>query len=90
MATVANWIIWSLFLADVVVMLAVVPDRRLWFRKHVLEVAIVVLTPPFLPANLQALRVFGCYAFSAWSRSSATPVGFSLSTVSATAPYSPS
>jgi voltage-gated potassium channel len=57
-AAVANWIIWTLFLAEVVVMLAVVPDRRLWLRKHPLEVAIVVLTPPFLPASMQALRVF--------------------------------
>jgi voltage-gated potassium channel len=39
-------------------MLAVVPDRGRWLRTHPLEVAIVVLTPPFLPASLQALRVF--------------------------------
>jgi voltage-gated potassium channel len=58
LAGVANWVIWSLFLAEVVVMLAVVSDRRLWLRKHPLEIAIVVLTPPFLPASLQALRVF--------------------------------
>jgi voltage-gated potassium channel len=58
LATVANWIIWTLFLAEVVVMLAVVPDRRRWLREHPLELAIVVLTPPFLPASLQALRVF--------------------------------
>ena len=29
-------------------MLAVVPSKRLWLREHPLEVAIVVLTPPFL------------------------------------------
>jgi voltage-gated potassium channel len=58
LAAVANWLIWSLFLAEVVVMLAVVPDRGRWLRKHPLEIAIVVLTPPFLPASLQALRVF--------------------------------
>ena len=39
-------------------MLAVVPDRRRWLREHLLEIAIVVLTPPFLPASLQALRAF--------------------------------
>jgi voltage-gated potassium channel len=50
--------IWSLFLAEVLVMLAVVPDRGRWLRKHPLEIAIVVLTPPFLPAGLQALRLF--------------------------------
>jgi voltage-gated potassium channel len=38
-------------------MLAVVPDRRGWIRGHLLEVAIVVLTPPFGPAALQSARV---------------------------------
>ena len=58
LAAVGNWLVWLLFLAEVVVMLAVVPDRRRWLRAHPLEVAIVVLTPPFLPASMQALRVF--------------------------------
>lgn len=58
LAAVANWLIWLLFLAEVVVMLAIVPDRWRWARRHPLELAIVVLTPPFLPASLQALRVF--------------------------------
>jgi voltage-gated potassium channel len=57
-AAIGNWLVWLLFLAEVVVMLAVVPDRWRWLRAHPLEVAIVVLTPPFLPASLQALRVF--------------------------------
>jgi voltage-gated potassium channel len=57
-ATVANWLIWLAFAAEIVVMLAVVPDRGRWLRDHPLEIAIVVLTPPFLPASLQALRVF--------------------------------
>lgn len=57
-AGIANWMIWLAFLAEVVVMLAVVPDRSRWLREHPLEVAIVVLTPPFLPPSLQALRVF--------------------------------
>jgi voltage-gated potassium channel len=29
-----------------------------WVRKHPLEVVIVVLTPPFLPASFAALRIF--------------------------------
>ena len=58
LAGVGNWLVWLLFLAEVVVMLAVVPDRGRWLREHPLEVAIVVLTPPFLPASMQALRVF--------------------------------
>ena len=38
-------------------MLTVVPDRWLWIRKHPLEIIVVVLTPPFLPASLAAIRV---------------------------------
>jgi voltage-gated potassium channel len=57
-AVVLNWGTWIAFAAELVVMLAVVPDRRRWLRDHPLGVAIVVLTPPFLPASLQAARVF--------------------------------
>jgi len=57
-ASVANWLIWLVFAAELVAMLAVVPDRWKWLRQHPLEVAIVVLTPPFAPASLQAARVF--------------------------------
>lgn len=55
-ASVLNWIIWLAFTAEAVVMLAVVPDRRAWIRGHLLEVAIVVLTPPFGPVALQSAR----------------------------------
>jgi voltage-gated potassium channel len=57
-AGVANWAIWLVFLFEVIFMLSVVPDRRRWLLDNPLDVAIVVLTPPFLPASLQALRVF--------------------------------
>jgi len=57
-ATVLNWAIWLPFASEVAVMLAVVPDRRRWVRENLLDVAIVVLTPPFLPQSLQALRLF--------------------------------
>jgi hypothetical protein len=46
LAAVGNWVVWFLFLAEVVVMLAVAPDRRQWLRAHPLEIAIVILTPP--------------------------------------------
>lgn len=52
-----NWLIWLAFTAEMVTMLAVVPARRGWLRSHPLEVVIVLLTPPFLPASLQAARV---------------------------------
>ena len=57
-AVVLNWTIWTAFAIELVTMLAVVPDRRRYLRDHPLEVAIVVLTPPFLPASMQAARVF--------------------------------
>jgi voltage-gated potassium channel len=57
-ASVLNWTIWLAFVAEALAMLAVVPDRWRWIRENPLDVAIVVLTPPFLPESLQALRVF--------------------------------
>jgi voltage-gated potassium channel len=51
-----NWAIWVAFALELIVMLAVVPDRWRWLRSHPLEVVIVLLTPPFLPSSLQALR----------------------------------
>ena len=54
---IGDWTIWLTFLAEVIAMLAVVPDRRAWMRHHVLDVAIVVLTPPVSPAVLQSLRL---------------------------------
>jgi len=35
-----------------------VPSKGRWLRDNPLEVAIVLFTPPFLPASLQVLRVF--------------------------------
>jgi voltage-gated potassium channel len=57
-AVTLNWVIWLSFCAELLIMLAVVPDRRTWLRNHPLEVAIVVLTPPLLPPALQGLRLF--------------------------------
>jgi voltage-gated potassium channel len=57
-ADVLNWGVWLAFVFEMAVMLWVVPDKRLWLRKHPLEVAIVIATPPFLPASLEAARIF--------------------------------
>jgi voltage-gated potassium channel len=57
-AATLNWTIWIAFVVEIVVMLRVVPDRRRWLRDHPLDLAIVLLTPPFLPASLQAARMF--------------------------------
>jgi voltage-gated potassium channel len=57
-ATVLNWVTWVTFFGEAVVMLSVVPDRRKWLRHHLLDVAVVVFTPPFAPQAWQNGRLF--------------------------------
>jgi voltage-gated potassium channel len=59
LGTVLDWGTWLVFAAEAVVMLRVVSDRRAWLRAHPLDVAIVVLTPPFLAAlaSVRLLRL---------------------------------
>lgn len=45
-----NWGTWLVFLLEAVVMLSVVPDRWRWIREHPIDVAVVLLTPPFASA----------------------------------------
>ena len=56
-ARILNWAIWVAFAAELGIMVAIDPRRWGWLRRHPLEVAIVVLTPPFAPEALQSLRV---------------------------------
>ncbi len=56
-ALVLNWTIWIAFTAEMVAMLALVENRSRWLRTHPIEVAVVLLTPPFLPAAFGALRI---------------------------------
>lgn len=56
-AQILNWGTWLVFAAELVIMLALVPDRWRYLRHHPLEVVVVLLTPPALPAALQSLRV---------------------------------
>lgn len=56
-ANVMNWTSWSIFALELVLMLALVPDRWKWLRTHPLEVLIVVLSPPVLPGSLHGIRV---------------------------------
>ena len=56
-SVVLNWGTWLAFLAELVVMLAVVPNRWRYIKNHPVEIAIVVLTPPVLPAGFQFLRI---------------------------------
>jgi len=57
LATVLDWCIWGVFAANLAIMLAVVPDRRRWLTNNPLDVLIVVLSPPFLPATMKLARV---------------------------------
>lgn len=56
-ASVLNWVIWLVFVAEIVLLLTVAEDRRRWLGGHPFELALVVLTVPFLPASMQAARL---------------------------------
>jgi voltage-gated potassium channel len=57
LGSVLNWLIWLAFLAELVTMLAVVPNRGRYLLTHPIEVGIVVLTPPFLSSLVQSARL---------------------------------
>jgi voltage-gated potassium channel len=57
LARVLDWCIWAMFAANLAIMLSIVPDRRRWLANNPMDVLIVVLTPPFLPAALKLARV---------------------------------
>jgi voltage-gated potassium channel len=57
LAAVGDWVIWSTFLGEGIVSVIASGESLRWLRRHPLEVAVVVLTPPFLPAGIQAMRV---------------------------------
>jgi voltage-gated potassium channel len=55
-AQVLNWVIWLAFTGELIAMLIVVRSRGGWLQHNVITVAIVVLTPPFLPGIVQGVR----------------------------------
>ncbi len=55
-AQILNWGTWIAFTVELVVMLILVPDRGKYLRHHPVELIVVFLTPPVLPAGLQSLR----------------------------------
>jgi voltage-gated potassium channel len=57
LASVLDWSIWVVFAANLVIMLVLVPDRKRWLIRNPMDVLIVVLTPPFLPATLKLARL---------------------------------
>ena len=54
---ILNVVIWLAFAAELAAILYVTPRRWRWMREHPLEPMIVLLTPPIMPASLQAARV---------------------------------
>jgi voltage-gated potassium channel len=52
-----NWLIWTAFLIELVVMLAVTPNRWSYLRQHPLDLVIVVLTPPFITSIVNGVRL---------------------------------
>lgn len=56
-ATVANWAIWSVFVAEMAFVLVVAPRKLAALRAHWLDAAIVVVTTPFYGELLSSLRV---------------------------------
>lgn len=52
-----NWLIWLAFLAELAAMLALTPNRARYLLLNPIDLAIVVLTPPFLGGAVQGIRV---------------------------------
>lgn len=53
-----NWGTWLAFLVEAVVMIRVAPRPWEWIKSHPIDVAVIVLSPPFLPSSLAAARLF--------------------------------
>lgn len=61
-ATVANWLFWGVFAAELTAILFVAERKKAALRAHWLDVLIVVLTPPILGEALASLRRSGSFA----------------------------
>jgi voltage-gated potassium channel len=57
-AVVANWAIWLAFLIEFVAIVLLASDWRAWMRRYPLALPMLILTPPFAPGPIQALRAF--------------------------------
>ena len=54
---VLNWLTWLAFAVELVVMLYVTPKPMDWLTRHPIDAAVVVLSPPFIPGGLPAVRL---------------------------------
>jgi voltage-gated potassium channel len=57
-AVVGNWAIWLAFFVEFIAILTLASDWRAWMRKYPLALPMLILTPPFAPGPIQALRAF--------------------------------
>jgi voltage-gated potassium channel len=56
-ASVANWVIWAIFLLELAFILVVAPRKAAALRAHWLDATIVVLTVPWFGSFLSSLRL---------------------------------
>ena len=54
---VFDWLTWGTFAVEVIVMLVVVPHTWRWLASHPIDLAVVVVTPPFLSVAVKSLRI---------------------------------
>lgn len=81
-----NWLIWLAFLAELAAMLALAPNRARYLLLNPIDLAIVVLTPPFVGGAVQSIRVLRLLrAFRLLRLAPLARVVFSLEGVRATA-----
>ncbi len=81
-----NWLIWLAFLAELVAMIWLTPNRARYLLTNPIDLAIVVLTPPFLKSGVQSIRVLRLLrVFRLLRLAPLTRVVFSMEGVKATA-----
>lgn len=55
---ILNYGTWLAFLTEAVVMVWVSPRPWDWIKRHPIDLAVIFLSPPFLPGNLAGARLF--------------------------------
>ncbi len=53
-----NWGTWLAFVIEAVVMIRVTPRPMEWIKRHPIDVAVIFLSPPFIPSTFAAARLF--------------------------------
>ena len=55
---ILNYGTWLAFVCEAIVMVAVTPKPWAWIKRHPLDIAVIFLSPPFIPGGLSAARLF--------------------------------